>query len=387
VQSEHDADASLPLVVPASPWARIKEHKVLQWSLAYLGAALALAHGQELLAHNFHWPELVGHVLVGALIVGFPIAVALAWYHGHRGMTRFSAPEATVVALLLVIAAVLLAALVRGPEEQAVSVSTAPAVPPTESASRVPAASVAVVPFANLTGDSSKDYFSDGMAEELIDALANVPGLKVPSRTSSFAYKGHNTDIRRIAQDLGVDKILEGSVRSAGESVRVTAQLVDARSGYHLWSQTYDRKFADIFKLQDELAKSIVEQLLGRIGTSSAEVGIKTPSTQNVEAYQLYLQARALEGIPTLQTLRRAIELLNQVLALDPGYVEAWRDRAVSRTRLVSFLGEPPDGLLQAERDALLQKTTKLKRTKIRVLMRLPIWQAYPAFTAAAPLG
>jgi Tol biopolymer transport system component len=110
-------DRSLPPVAPASPWARIKEHKVLQWSLAYLGAALALAHGQELLAHNFHWPELVGHVLIGALIVGFPIAVALAWYHGHKGLNRLSAGEMTVVSLLLVIGAGLLIALVRTPGE------------------------------------------------------------------------------------------------------------------------------------------------------------------------------------------------------------------------------------------------------------------------------
>src|SRR5215472_15296262 len=109
--SGHNGDTSLPPTVPASPWARIKAHKVLQWSLAYLGAALALAHGQDLLAHNFHWPELVGHVLIGTLIVGFPIAVALAWYHGHKGATRLSAGEMAVVSLLLVIGAGLLIVL------------------------------------------------------------------------------------------------------------------------------------------------------------------------------------------------------------------------------------------------------------------------------------
>src|SRR3974390_437789 len=134
--SGHNVDTPLPPVAPASPWARIKEHKVLQWSLAYLGAALALAHGQELLAHNFHWPELVGHVLIGALIVGFPIAVALAWYHGHRGMTRFTAPEMTVVALLVVIAAVLLTALVRVPTQGV----TEPAAPPVTATASAPSA-------------------------------------------------------------------------------------------------------------------------------------------------------------------------------------------------------------------------------------------------------
>src|SRR5215472_8254348 len=105
--SGQNVDASAPPVVAVNPWARIKEHKILQWGLAYLGAGLALAHGQELLAHNFRWPELIGHVLIGTLIVGFPIAVALAWYHGHRGATRLSAGEMTIVSMLLLIAAVL----------------------------------------------------------------------------------------------------------------------------------------------------------------------------------------------------------------------------------------------------------------------------------------
>src|SRR4029077_12557319 len=114
--------------------------------------------------------------------------------------------------------------------------------------------SIAVMPFANLTGDAANDYLGDGMAEEIIDTLTKVPGFKVPARTSSFAYKGRNTDIRQIGRDLGVDAVLEGSVRSAGEHIRITAQLINARDGLHIWSQSYDRKFTDVFALQDELA-------------------------------------------------------------------------------------------------------------------------------------
>jgi TolB-like protein len=215
-----------------------------------------------------------------------------------------------------------------------------------------PVASVAVMPFANLTGDPSKDYFSDGMAEELIDALANVPGLKVPSRTSSFAYKAHNLDIRRVAQDLGVATILEGSVRSAGDRVRVTAQLVNAQSGYHLWSQTYDREFADIFKLQDDLARAIVAQLLGKIGVGSADAGIKPPGTQNAEAYRLFLQAGSFAAIPSEPSARRALSMVDQVLVLDPGYVDAWVTRAGIRSVLVGMSVFPAHELEQAERDA-----------------------------------
>ena len=129
------------------------------------------------------------------------------------------------------------------------------------AAAVLPSGSVAVVPFANLTGDPAKEYFGDGMAEEMINALGQVPGLKVPARTSSFAYKGRNLDVRQIGQDLGVSTILEGSVRSAGSRIRITAQLIDAHSGYQLWSQSYDRDSGDIFRLEDELAAAILNAL------------------------------------------------------------------------------------------------------------------------------
>jgi TolB-like protein len=129
-----------------------------------------------------------------------------------------------------------------------------PPAAPISSPGQPSRSSIAVLPFANLTGDPGKEYFSDGMAEELIHTLARIPGLRVPARTSSFAYKGRNTDVRQIARDLQVGAVLEGNVRSADERIRVTAQLIDAESGYHLWSQNYDRKFEDIFELQDALA-------------------------------------------------------------------------------------------------------------------------------------
>jgi TolB-like protein len=316
--------------VPASPWARIKEHKVLQWSLAYLGTALALAHGQELLAHIYHWPEFVGRLSMGLLIVGFPIAAALAWYHGHKGFTRFSAAEATVISLLLVIGAGLLIVLVR-PSTERISTPAANSVASTGA----PRTSVAVVPFLNLTGDPSKEYFSDGMAEELIDALTQVPGLRVPARTSSFAYKGRNVDIRRIAQDLGVGTVLEGSVRSAGERIRVTAELVDAQSGYHLWSHSYERQFIDIFKLQDELAGAIIQALRGTVSGAVLPAAARTAPTQDLEAYQLYLQARAFM-LGSEEDLHQSIGLFDQALARDPRFARALAGRSEART--VAFM-------------------------------------------------
>jgi TolB-like protein len=331
-------------------WQRLQRHKVLQWTLAYAAAAYTVLHATQMVVESFEWPHLIVRVVTLGLVVALPVVVLLAWYHGHKAQHRFSTAELSILTVLLLIAGTLMWGF--APVRQPVKPVRIPGPPSQVPPVGQPVASVAVVPFANLTGDPSKDYFGDGMAEELIDALANVPGLKVPSRTSSFAYKGRDTDVRRIAQDLGVAKILEGSVRSTGDSVRVTAQLVDARSGYHVWSQTYERRFADIFQLQDELARAIVEQLLGKIGTAPANSGISSPSTRNVEAYQLYLQAHAVGSILTAATLNRGVGLLDQALTLDPTYAEAWKDRAEMRATLVAFFGASPHELQQAESDA-----------------------------------
>jgi TolB-like protein len=308
-------------------WRRIREHKILQWGLGYLGAALALAHGAELLGHTFHWPEIAQRSLLGVLIVGLPLVLTLAWYHGHKGLKGVSQGEMMIASILLVIGAGLLMVLVRAPSENAQPpAATMAAVSSATSGattSATPRTSVAVVPFANLTGDPGKEYFSDGMAEEMIDALARVPNLKVPARTSSFAYKGKNIDIRQIGRDLGVGTILEGSVRSAGERIRVTAQLVDAQSGFHLWSQSYDRDFKDIFNLEDELANAIVDALKINLGNSGSAALVRIAPTQNLEAYQLYLRGvAAAHG--SEQSLREARTLFLQAIDLDPQFARAY---------------------------------------------------------------
>jgi TolB-like protein len=352
-------------------WQRVKEHKVLQWSLTYFGASLALAHAQDLLSHTYHWPEFVGRLLIGVLMVGFPIALAIAWYHGHKGLKQISAGEMTVISIMILIGAGLLVVLVRAPIEPAPPLQVHEGIPPpaTSVANEVtaakasapetsplpqvsvPQASIAVMPFVNLTGDAGKEYFSDGMAEELINLLAQVPGLKVPARTSSFAYKGRNVDIRHIAQDLGVATILEGSVRSAGQEIRVTAQLVNAQTGYHVWSQDYDRKLGDIFKLQDDLAGAIVQALQTNLNVNLPAATAQTAPTQDVEAYQLYLQARSVPN-GSEQSFREAIALYDQALGRDPTFARALAGRAFIRATSVK-LGYPlPLALADAERDA-----------------------------------
>jgi TolB-like protein/DNA-binding winged helix-turn-helix (wHTH) protein len=222
---------------------------------------------------------------------------------------------------------------------------------PRAESSAATRSSVAVMPFANLTGEPAKEYLGDGMAEELINALAEVPGLKVPSRTSTFAYKGREVDIRQIAHDLHVATILEGSVRSAGERLRVSARLVDASSGYQIWSQNYDRQSADIFKVQDDLAGQIVQALRGYVKIDLTAPPARTPPSTDVQAYELYLQARSVSrGTPLSE--RQAAALLGQALARDPNFADALGDRAIIGAASVALAGTSAPWLEDAQRDA-----------------------------------
>ncbi|HEY6456778.1 MAG TPA: winged helix-turn-helix domain-containing protein [Steroidobacteraceae bacterium] len=218
------------------------------------------------------------------------------------------------------------------------------------SSAAVPRSSVAVMPFANLTGDPAKGYLGDGMAEELINTLAQVPRLKVPARTSTFSYKGRDVDIRRIAQDLNVATILEGSVRSTGERLRVSARLVDAASGYQIWSQDYDRQSADIFRLQDDLAGQIVQALRTHLNVD-LPTPVRAPPTQDVEAYRLFLQAVGIvKGTPS--SLHLALPLIDQALTRDPNFAAALAARADFRTGLALLGGAPPGTIDDAQADA-----------------------------------
>ncbi len=180
-----------------------------------------------------------------------------------------------------------------------------------------PAASVAVLPFADLSGDKSDEYFSDGLAEEIINALAKIPGLKVIARTSAFAFKGRNEDIRRIAEALGVANVLEGSVRRSGNRVRITAQLIDASDGTHLWSDRYDREITDIFAVQDELAAAIADALHAKLGLPYRSMA-KPPA--NPEAYQAYLEGRYYMHQITPKGMEHAHECYQRAIRLDPAY-------------------------------------------------------------------
>jgi serine/threonine-protein kinase len=194
--------------------------------------------------------------------------------------------------------------------------------------------SIAVLPFANMSGDKEQEYFSDGLAEEIINALVKVPGLKVIARTSAFAFKGQNTDIRKIAETLGVANILEGSVRRSGNRIRVTAQLITAANGSHLWSERYDREMADVFAVQDEISAAISGALQLKLSPAASA---KPRYTPKLPAYEALLKAKHFHWKVTVESMEQAKVFYEQAIALDPQYALAqalYADYLFGRTTL-----------------------------------------------------
>ncbi len=207
-------------------------------------------------------------------------------------------------------------------------------------------ASVAVLPFVSMSSDPDQEYFGDGMAEELINALTRIKGLRVIARTSAFSFKGTQADIATIGERLGVAAVVEGSVRRSGDRLRITAQLIDVAGGHHLWSETYDRRMTDLFEIQDEIAATIVRT----IGPKLLHEGRLVPrGTESVEAYELYL--RANERIYRLERweLRTAIEMLRDATELDPDYANAWARLGAAFTAMAFAVDADPRWYAQAE--------------------------------------
>ena len=189
-------------------------------------------------------------------------------------------------------------------------------------ATALPEQSIAVLPFANMSADPDNEFFSDGVTEDIIGALTRVPGLKVAARASSFAFKRRDEELRVIGERLGVRTVLQGSVRRAGNRVRITAQLMNAHDGFQLWSDRFDRELDDIFALQDEIARAIVDRLELTLGLRQTEP-LVAPPTDNFEAYQLYLRGREAVQQRAAASMRRGVEFFRQALARDPDYARA----------------------------------------------------------------
>jgi len=281
-------------------------------------------------------PEFAQRIatLLGAPAAAPPPAPAVIASQGAPA-SRQSRPRWPVIAAaaaVLVLGAFLALRPWRALTDRA-GVPAAPAAGSAAAPTAAPERSVAVLPFTDMSERHDQEYFSDGLAEELIDVLTKVPQLRVPARTSSFSFKGKAVTIGEIARTLGVSHVLEGSVRKSGDHMRITAQLVRADDGFHLWSQTYDRDVRDVFAVQDDIARAVADEL--KLALLSVGKGAEGRTT-NIEAHNLYLQAQYRVARDTIPDLEQAVQLYQEALKLDPDYPAAWAGLAYAHTRRVA---------------------------------------------------
>jgi TolB-like protein/Tfp pilus assembly protein PilF len=221
------------------------------------------------------------------------------------------------------------------------------------------AKSIAVLPFVNMSADKENEYFSDGITEEILNALAKVDGLQVTSRTSSFAFKNKSIDVREIANQLSVNTILEGSVRKSGNKVRITAQLINSADGYHIWSDVYDRNLEDIFEVQDEIASKIANTLREKLTGKEKKEHLVTTATQNLEAYNLYLKGKFNLYKWTPESGKRGIEYLEKAIAEEPDFALAHSTLAFCYT-LLGLIGSIPTKIAFTQAKELADRAIKL---------------------------
>lgn len=301
---------------------QFRQRKLVQWSMAYLAGAWLVLEAVDLLSAHFGWPVLVFRTVLAVLGVGFVGAIVIAWYHGEQGQQRVTGPELIMIAGILALAGGVLALVGLRSELETTEPRSGISNGPTTLA--VPEeGSIAVLPFVNISPDPEQDFFSDGLTEEMLNMLARVPGLRVAARTSSFHFKAENVSMDSIARLLRVAHLLEGSVRKAGDRIRVTAQLIEAESGYHLWSDVYDRDLGDVFAVQEEIARSVLEALRANMPGLVDELPV-THRTPSIEAYNEYLLGRYHWNRRGRANVELAIGYFERAIALDSDYASAY---------------------------------------------------------------
>ena len=343
--------------VADSVWDRIKRHKLVEWSLAYVAFGYAALHASQLLRETLELPTSVPRATLLVLTLGFPIALTLAWFHGHRARQRVSRPELFILIALLLAGGTVMWFTARSPFRAA---SEAP--PGSAASSRVtaapgfapPAHSIAVLPFLNMSGDPQQDYFSDGITEELLNSLARLSELQVAARTSSFSFRGQNLSASAIARSLNVGAILEGSVRRAGHRVRITAQLVNGLTGFHMWSQTYDRDLTDILKVQADVATTVAQELELRLA-GDAQTRIQLGRTTDPEALDAYLRGQELLAesnwnVSKDDLLRQALAHFDRAIERDPNYALAFVGKSQTLVALGFHFADQSEALANAAR-------------------------------------
>jgi TolB-like protein/Tfp pilus assembly protein PilF len=334
----------------------LRRRRVFRMTAVYIVAAWVALQVGELAFQSWRVPaEALRFVWIGAAL-GFPVALIFNWIYEitSEGVVQRTSAEPGVSpelslrrvdylilsALLAVVAAVAygLVGEIRGVES-----------PGTRARQSAATNSIAVLPFVNMSSDPEQEYFSDGISEELLNVLAQYPDLRVAARTSSFQFKGENLDIQDIAEKLHVNNVLEGSVRKSGETMRITAQLIKAATGYHLWSETYDRELIDIFAIQDEISASIGNALRIKLALDggSGKATPTVPVATSTAAFDAYMRGRQLINMRGKHNLEEAVTHLEKALALDETYAPAHAQLAIAITLLSNSPGGYGDFTLE----------------------------------------
>jgi TolB-like protein len=335
-------------------FAELKRRHVFRVAAVYGGAAFVIVQAADVLQEALRLPAAFLTSVTVLALLGFPLALVLAWAYertpeGVRKTVDADSGEIESIASApagkrwpIGLAALAGAALL--------ATSAWWVLRPDSSGGRS-YESIAVLPFVNMTGEAEDEYLADGMAEELLNALVRIEGLKVASRTSAFAFKGSATDARTIGDSLGVATVLEGSVRRSDSLLRVTAQLIDAEDGFHLWSETYDRAPADLLQIQDDLTAQILGALSAQLGTGSAP-NIASRGTESSEAFDLYLQGRHFWNKRSPADMQVAVRLFEKAIAADSSFGAAYAAIAESYAVPAGWSDDPLAAMAEADRYA-----------------------------------
>ncbi len=339
-------------------FSELKRRNVYKVAIAYIVAGWALAQGIAQVFPVFDVPNWIVRLIVLLIVVGFPVALVLAWAfeltpEGIKraedvDLAKQSRRKSRAWIYIVIVGALLsvgLFMLGRYGFREKISAS-----------SELPAKSIAVLPFVNMSADKNDEYLSDGMTEELINVLAKVPGLRVPGRTSCFAFKGKNEEdiFRKVGDQLHVGTVLEGSVRKAGDKLRVTAQLINVSDGYHIWSKDYDGDVKDILNFQSNVAEQVVQALQVKLGGDETRALAKKP-TENPEAHRLYLLGRYEFGKYSEAGWSSSIRYYEQALKLDPNYALAYCGLADT----YAYMG----GVMMASKEAVAKEKEFAQRS------------------------
>jgi len=337
-------------------FSELKRRNVFRVAIAYLAAAWLLTEVAGTLFPMFGFGEAPARIVVILLAIGFPLFLMFSWLYEltpeglklekdvdrtgaapRAGTTRLD--RAIIVLLVLAVGYFAFDKFVLDPVRDAQLVEeTAQQARSEALVESYGEQSIAVLPFVNMSADPEQEYFSDGISEELLNLLAQIPELRVISRSSSFSFKGKDIAIPDVAKQLNVAHVLEGSVRKAGERVRITAQLIEARSDTHLWSQTYDRTLDDIFAVQDEIAAAISTALRMELAATASEAAPTAIQAANTSAYDAYLQARALMHHRNRDAMEDAVDNLERALHLDDRFAPAHAQLAIATMLLSTYV-------------------------------------------------